>query len=476
MTMPSQPQQRSFLTQEQKDEMLRRNAETNAIIKLGLWKNKPAQKPTVDKTQTGATPIVNQQASPVADNTPPPVVPTNQQAIKSSMGSSSNTITSSTNYANGAVNPFGVNLPQQPQYQFNNDDVLEKLFAEKPNRKPVINEADQKRLKARGWLDALGRVAMNVGDQLTLSAGGIPVKREPSNTNEYIDKYYKNQTDHQKAVQDWENEDYLRRLRAGSLLTNQRDQDRNFKANRADSNTQNWKWGETQKANQDYRKEVLRQNEAQRQAQTKQQGDASARWWAEFNEKYPKEYTFNYQTSQGEQKLIIPRKDYPAKLKELYSQASNDPEMQLLYPEMFEQTTRLDARGNKVPGPVKLIEEDPTIVIQKWLDKGNVGSAKWLNEGKQSVNPVNIMGNTPGLTPHYIAPGEPSNINPEMPSKPPSNQLNLTQEDATYLNERMDFYKNNPNSNAIPDMIQFLKMKGVSPEQAKEIIKQGLNQ
>jgi hypothetical protein len=411
--------QQPFLTQEQKDAMIQRNADTNAMIKLGLWKKTQPQNPTVilDRTQPDTSPIVNQQVAPVVDNTPPPIVPTNQQAIKS-MGSSSSTTTSSTNYDNGAVNPFGVNPPQQPQYQFNNDDVLEKLFAEKPMGKPVLNEADQKRLKARGWLDALGRVAINVGDSMTLGMGGSPVKRGDSTTDQWFDRYFKNQSDHQKAVEDWQKADYIRRLQAGNMLSNQKDQDRNFKANRSDSNTQNWKWGEEQKANQDYRKEVLKQNEAQHKAQTKQQGDASARWWAEFNQKYPKEVVFNYDTSQGSQKLVIPRAEYPAKLKELYNKATTDNELSQYAPQLFEQVkVGTEKKADPETGlssevPVystQLTKEalsNPEIIIQAWLSKGGKAiTPKWQNEGKQTPEPVNII-NTPGLEPQYITPGD----------------------------------------------------------------------
>jgi len=139
--------------------------------------------------------------------------------------------------------------------------------------------------------------------------------------------------------------------------------------------------------------------------------------------------------------------------------------MQLLYPEMFEQTTGLDARGNKVPGPVKLIEEDPTIVIQKWLNKGNVGASRWLNEGKQTSQPTNIMTEGPGIPSIY------DNV-----EQPQQNRLTLTPDDATYLNERLNYYKSNPNSNAIPEMFEYLKGKGISIDQAKEIVRQALTQ
>jgi len=187
----------------------------------------PQQEPTpintVPPTTNPVTPPVNNlvnkddiQPLPTAtsfaeSSNPPsqdlaPIVPTNQQAIKS----------------NPPVDTT------QPKYQFNHDDVLEKLFAERNVGKPQINEADQKRLKARGWLDALGRVAMNIGDSFTLGAGGSPVLRGPSETGQYVDKYFKNQTDHQKAVEDWQRSDYMRRLQVGSMLVNRDQQEREY--------------------------------------------------------------------------------------------------------------------------------------------------------------------------------------------------------------------------------------------------------
>lgn len=61
--------------------------------------------------------------------------------------------------------------PVKPKFQFTNDNVLEALMAEKPVNKPVLDAQNQTRIMNRGKLDALGRVAINIGDSLTLGMG-----------------------------------------------------------------------------------------------------------------------------------------------------------------------------------------------------------------------------------------------------------------------------------------------------------------
>jgi hypothetical protein len=402
-----------FLTQEQKDAMIQNNAETNAMIKLGLWKKQDPQ-----PVQAG-TPVMNQPVPPTTNSAPIPTTVSPVITPKATL----NTPTEPP--PNVPVNP---QIPETSRYNFQDDNILEELFKERVNNKPQINEADQKRLKARGWMDALGRVAINVGDQLTLGAGGNPVLRKPSNDDSF-DKYYKNQSDHQKAVEDWQTSDYLRRLRAGMALTDKRNQDRNFQQRADEVKNRNDQWQKEQDALNQYRKDSLGQQKDELTARTKQQKDDKALQWAEFNNKYPKEIVFDYDTSQGSQKLVIPRAEYPAKLKKLYNQATSDLELSQYAPQLFEQvkvgtekkTDPETGLSSDVPVySTQLTKEalsNPEIIIQAWLSKGGKAmTPKWQNEGIQTPQPVNII-NTPGIE-QYITPEEQQDI--DQPTTTPS--------------------------------------------------------
>lgn len=184
--------------------------------------------------------------------------------------------------------------PVKPKFQFTNDNVLEALMAEKPVNKPVLDENNQKRIMNRGKLDALGRVAINIGDSLTLGMGGSPVKRDKSETDQYFDKYYQNVADHQKKLEDWEYKDYLRRLQTGQMLTNQRDQDQQKEVNDYNADTRNYQWQQEQDARakqledadqraKDQLKEQIRSNKAQESIQRDRIDPSVARGMYDMN-------------------------------------------------------------------------------------------------------------------------------------------------------------------------------------------------
>ena len=184
--------------------------------------------------------------------------------------------------------------PVKPKFQFTNDNVLEALMAERPINKPVLDEKNQARIMNRGKLDALGRVAINIGDSLTLGMGGSPVKRDKSETDQYFDKYYQNVADHQKKLEDWEYKDYLRRLQTGQMLTNQRDQDQQKEVNDYNADTRNYQWQQEQDARakqledadqraKDQLKEQIRSNKAQESIQRDRIDPSVARGMYDMN-------------------------------------------------------------------------------------------------------------------------------------------------------------------------------------------------
>jgi hypothetical protein len=70
---------------------------------------------------------------------------------------------------------------------------------------------------------------MNIGDSATLAAGGSPVLRGKSETDQWIDKYYAQLASDREKMDRWNAEEYLRKLHAGTALTNQKNTDRNFR-------------------------------------------------------------------------------------------------------------------------------------------------------------------------------------------------------------------------------------------------------
>lgn len=230
-----------------------------------------------------------------------------------------------------AVMPVPAINPQQTQPATNEQPVSGQSATGKPKyqpgvdpyeyifgtelRKPELNPEMQNRLRQRGLIDAFGRVAINLGDSMTLGMGGSPVLRPEQDTGRYMDEYYRNLEDYDKRLSDWDYKNYLNRLNA-SLRLNAEENDKAIAEGRIKQAEQedlrikaekenDRKFRETE--NQKNRDAKAAEEEKNRAAKAKQEALNRA---AKQKEKEPKEKEkISYNTPAGRVKVEIPTED-----------------------------------------------------------------------------------------------------------------------------------------------------------------------
>lgn len=389
---------------------------------------------------------------------------------------------SRTSASGGYQNPYAP-PPEKPNYRTDNTDILTEIFNNSSVPKPLTDEQNQKRLLNRGRLDTLGRVAMNLGDSLTLGLGGSPVLRDKSKTDEWYDRYYQSMAEDRKKLEDWNNQEYLRKLQSGMALTNQRDQDRNFQAQDYRDDTANYKWGEQQgmtkeqfewqKANAD-KDFDLRKTNADRDYNLRNRNQSLAE--KEFKERYGDEKVI-YQASSGQ---TITRNIPKPEQKDIISRAKQDPYF-AEFAKRYMSAKPVSIRGiNEETGLSEMKTEWVDEMGRNITDQDLLQAyLRYQTEGSPNENYA-IKNEVRGEAPPNTDYGHPQgsvvpNYAKEPTAQPQQPKKGLNKEDVTFLNERMDFYKANPNSDAFIDMVERLKQRGYSKKEAFQIINDRLN-
>lgn len=140
----------------------------------------------------------------------------NRPARKQSNSQSTKTVETQTQTVpTGYENPFP--MPEKPAYNFDENTNIISQIMKMQTPKPLTDEENQKRLKNRAFLNGLGRVFTNIGDSMTLGMGGTPVRRNPDNTDNYIDRYYQSVAGDRAKQEAWNTNEYLRKLKAATM-------------------------------------------------------------------------------------------------------------------------------------------------------------------------------------------------------------------------------------------------------------------
>lgn len=283
-----------------------------------------------------------------------------------------------------------------PKFQFSPENSLLELMNTKlapPD--PEAQAKAEKRLRNRTLFDAAGRLFTNIGDSMTLGAGGIPVKRAPSETDKKMMDYYKKIEEGLKANEDFKKEDFTRKLQSYGLWNQAKNQDRNFdqgerqmvQRSQQQKDEQAFRAGEGEKERKWRTAEGEEERKIQRSEIANRSADAN-------DERELKRYIFNQERGFGD---VNPEME--KEIMRNFAIAKTNKEFVNTFPGLFKITTEnvLDA-DSQLKGTIQNVEKaddvDVATIARFWLEynsKPKLGKSKVdgildINSSKQPWN------------------------------------------------------------------------------------------
>lgn len=256
--------------------------------------------------------------------------------------------------------------PEAPKYQFTPENSLLELMNTKlapPD--PEAQAKAEKRLRNRTLFDAAGRLFTNIGDSMTLGAGGIPIKRAPSETDKKMMEYYKKIEEGLKANEDFKKEDFTRKLQSYGLWNQAKNQDRSFAQREDQFNKDQSLRSELQNNEQKFR---AGQQESEQKWRTSEGDKNRATDKSIQSAKDALErHMFNQKNGIGN---VDPGME--DMIEELFLQAKNDEDYAMMYPNTWRKTTQRIINEDGTEGSIVSSELSPDMnkagVAKNYLD------------------------------------------------------------------------------------------------------------